>query len=110
MHELLNSLVSNDYIRMVLFLITGVFMGYTLQPVPEWINTLFKDSQVFKAIILLTIGIIAGYPLESTGKLLVIVIGVVVTLFLFEYARKYKPTVDVDVNLQDVRPVDKSSM
>lgn len=85
--ELQNKLFNNDYFRMFFLLITGVFIGYTLQPVPKWINNLFDNSYIFKFIILFMVGAIALHPLNKT-KAFKIIIGTVITLFLFYLARQ----------------------
>ena len=40
-------------------------MGYTLQPVPTWLNNIFNTSQVFKFIVLYLAGLVAVYPVSE---------------------------------------------
>ena len=39
-----NESMVNNYVRMFIMLICGVFIGYTLQPVPQWLSDLFDTS------------------------------------------------------------------
>ena len=43
-----NFIYQNNSIRMMLFIISGVFLGYTLEPVPKTLEKLFKTSIIFK--------------------------------------------------------------
>lgn len=83
-----NMLFQNDTLRTTLLIMTSVFIGYTLQPVPKWLNNLFDTSHVFKFIIMMIVGITALYPLDAT-KLINIIIGSIIVLVLFEASRKY---------------------
>ncbi len=82
-----NNILSNDYLRVLLLLITGVFMGYTLQPVPKWLNKMFDTSILLKFIVLFIAGSISLYPLNN-NSLMWITIGSILTLVLFQYMRK----------------------
>jgi hypothetical protein len=68
-----NSILSNNYLRVLLLLITGVYMGYTLQPVPKWLSNLFDTSVFFKFAVLFIAGSIALYPLNDKSFMWVIV-------------------------------------
>ena len=83
-----NNFLQNDYLRIALLLITGVFMGYTLQPVPKWLNKLFDTSHTLKFFVLFIAGCIAVYPVTKTNVVWV-GLGSVLTLLLFHIARKY---------------------
>lgn len=85
--EFQNKLLGNDYFRIFFLLITGVFIGYTLQPVPKWLNYLFDNSIIFKFIILFMVGIIAGHPLDKS-KTFKVALGAFIVLFLFYLARQ----------------------
>jgi hypothetical protein len=82
-----NNILSNDYLRVLLLLITGVFMGYTLQPVPKWLNKMFDTSILLKFIVLFIAGSISLYPLNN-NSLMWITVGSILTLGLFQYMRK----------------------
>ncbi len=82
----INSVLSNQYIRTVLVLLTAVTAGYTLQPVPDWLMKLFH-SNIFKFVVLFIVGCIAFYPLtkERLNQLLIAII-LLLTLFgIFRY-------------------------
>ncbi len=83
---LINNFLENNHIRMFLLLITGVFMGYTLQPVPKWLDTLFNTSHILKFFVLFIAGSISVYPLNS-NSIISVLIGTIITLLIFESAR-----------------------
>lgn len=85
--ESTNNILSNDYLRVLLLLITGVFMGYTLQPIPKWLNKLFDTSILLKFTALFIAGSISLYPLNN-NSLMWVTIGSILTLVLFQYMRK----------------------
>ena len=60
-----NKIFKNNYLRMILLLISSVFMGYTLQPVPKWLNNLFDTSNILKFFILFISGSLVVYPLNE---------------------------------------------
>ncbi len=80
--------LNNDLIRYTLLVISGIFAGYMLQPVPKWLNNLFDNSNVFKFIILVFIGATALYPLDEK-KFFNIIIGSIFILVLFAILRKF---------------------
>jgi hypothetical protein len=92
--ELSNKTISNDFVRVSLLMLAGVLAGYTLQPVPKWINYHFDNSPIFKYIIILFIGLTAFYPLDKT-KFTNVAIGSLFILIIFMILRKiddyYKP-------------------
>lgn len=65
-----------------------MFAGYTLQPVPKWLNDQFDNNIILKFVILVVIGITALYPIDEK-KFLYIVLTSVITLALFEILRKF---------------------
>ena len=83
-----NEFLRNDYLRIALLLVTGVFMGYTLQPVPKWLNKLFDTSHTLKFFVLFIAGCIAVYPVNKSN-ILWVGLGSALTLGLFQAARKY---------------------
>ncbi len=83
-----NSILQNNHLRMLLLLVSGVFMGYTLQPVPKWLNNLFDTSNVLKFLVLFVSGAIAVYPLTQENIIIVTLCSVIV-LFIFQMARNH---------------------
>lgn len=82
----LNNTFSNDFFKLFSLLLTGIFAGYTLQPVPKWLNKLFDSSHIFKFIIIFTIGITSVYPINK-NKISNIFISSVVILVIFSVFR-----------------------
>lgn len=83
-----NEFLRNDYLRIALLLVTGVFMGYTLQPVPKWLNKMFDTSHTLKFFVLFIAGCIAVYPVNKSN-IIWVGLGSAITLGLFHAARKY---------------------
>lgn len=83
----LNSVFSNDLIRYGTIVLTGVYAGYTLQPVPRFLNDLFDNSTLFKLLILLFIGFSNFYPLDATKVQYIVIISIAI-LLLFNHMRK----------------------
>jgi hypothetical protein len=81
-----NNTFSNDFFKLISLLLTGIFAGYTLQPVPKWLNKLFDNSNIFKFIIIFTIGITSVYPINK-DKISNIFISSVVILVIFSVFR-----------------------
>ena len=63
-------------------------MGYTLQPVPKWLNNLFDTSNILKFLVLFISGAIAVYPLTQENIIIVTLCSIIV-LFLFQMARTH---------------------
>lgn len=84
----LNGLLSYNYVRAFLFLVTGVFMGYTLYPVPKVLDNMFMKSYWFKFAILFIASSVAVYPVSSQG-LVVILVTTFLALYAFTMARAY---------------------
>jgi len=81
--EIINKILENLYIKTFLIILTGIYAGYTLQPVPKWLNELFDTNLIFKFIIILIIGITMLHPLDMS-KLMVVIVCAVLILGLFE--------------------------
>ena len=84
----MQQVLHNDYLRTILLLVSSVFIGYTLQPVPKWLNKLFDTSHIFKFLILFTAGCVAVYPVNNNNIKWVVVCSIL-TLVFFHVARKY---------------------
>lgn len=83
----LNILFENIYLKNLLFLLSGILMGYTLQPVPEWLNHLFNTSIILKFIILFISCISILHPMDSE-KIIISFVCCTLTLILFEISRR----------------------
>lgn len=83
-----NNSLFNNYVRIFIMLICGVFMGYTLQPVPHWLTNLFDTSNIFKFFILFFAGVTAVYPLDN-NEIYYIFFGSLLILVLFSFFRRY---------------------
>ncbi len=82
----INIFFNNDLFRMFMLILVGIFAGYTLQPVPKWLNSLFDKSNLFKFIIIMIIGITAVYPIDK-NKLINIILSSTLILLLFNFFR-----------------------
>lgn len=85
-----NNLLENNYFRTIILLVSGVFIGYVLQPVPKWLNYLFNTSFTLKFLILFITGCVAVYPVNKNNKYIIFWIGLcsVLLLLVFKLARK----------------------
>jgi hypothetical protein len=83
-----NFIYQNNSIRMMLFIISGVFLGYTLEPIPKTLDKLFKTSIIFKFLILFVTACIYVYPL-NIHHIINIVICSIMALVIFEGIRIY---------------------
>ena len=76
----------NDFLKLLSTLFTGILVGYTLQPVPKWLNNLYDNSNIFKFIIIFITGIISTYPIDSS-KIINSFISSVIILVIFSVFR-----------------------
>lgn len=81
-----NNILKNDYIRVFIMLITGVFAGYTLQPVPPWLSTFFDKSNILKFLVLFLGGSVAAYPLTNHNIIIVSICSLII-LTIFQLFR-----------------------
>ena len=88
-HAFLNNTFANNYLRMLIMLLCGVFIGYTLQPVPQWLSHLFDTSNFFKFIVLFLAGLTAVYPLDQ-NEIYDIILGSLTVLLIFNLLRRFK--------------------
>jgi hypothetical protein len=88
-----NEFLRRDYLRITLLLVTGVFMGYTLQPVPKWLNKMFDTSHILKFFVLFIAGCIAVYPVNKSN-IIWVALGSALTLGIFYAARQYDKYLD----------------
>jgi 4-hydroxybenzoate polyprenyltransferase len=97
-----NLFLGNNYIRFIILMITGVFMGYTLQPVPKWLDNLFNNSHIFKFIVLFLAGAVAVYPITQENIMWIFVASVG-TMVIFEMFRKLDDRMDKNAPLKVFR-------
>lgn len=90
----MDSLINNiNYIfnetkllRFLFYIISSVFIGYTLQPVPVWLNEQFNTNSILKYIIMVITGMYLTLPI-TIEKLIYILIASFAILQLFAYFR-----------------------
>jgi hypothetical protein len=63
-------------------------MGYTLQPVPKWLNNMFDTSNTLKFFILFIAGCVAFYPVNKYN-IMCVAVGTILTLLIFHIARQF---------------------
>jgi hypothetical protein len=85
--ESINYTLQNVYLRNFIFILSGVFMGYTLQPVPVWLNHLFNTSHILKFIILFISCLSVFYPMDEKEMAITFVCCILV-LIVFYILRK----------------------
>jgi hypothetical protein len=83
----INGVLSNQYARAFLALLTAICAGYTLQPVPDWIMKLFH-SNIFKSLVLFVLGCVILYPVTNE-KINQIIIAIILILTLFGIFRYF---------------------
>ena len=84
----INTLLDNKGFKTFMIVFTGVLAGYTLQPIPKWVNNIFNNSNTFKLFVLVSIGLTVLHPLDGEEVVLILVMSGVM-LYLFELSRKY---------------------
>ena len=86
MHNTINNFIKHNFFRTFLTLCFGVFIGYTLQPIPQIFQDLIQ-YHLTKYFILVILGILTFYPINNE-KLVEILIGSFLVLVMFELMRK----------------------
>lgn len=87
----INAALSYTPLRVFLTLLLGALAGYTLQPLPKMLESLTRDSFLFKFVVLTLLALVTNLPL-SENRLLTIVGCVVGILLLLEYLRSLPTT------------------
>jgi hypothetical protein len=72
--------------RFLFYIISSVFIGYTLQPVPVWLNEQFNTNSILKYVILVITGMYLTLPITSEKLMYILVISFAI-LQLFAYFR-----------------------
>ena len=103
-----NYIYQNNSVRMMLFIISGVFLGYTLEPIPKTLEKLFKNSNIFKFIILFVTACIYVYPL-NIQHLINIVVCSILALVIFEGIRIYDKYVEEKEKEMDTAAISAAS-
>ena len=88
-----NLFIDNKYSYTFTYILISIYIGYTLQPVPEWLNKLFNESNIFKFIILFLFMSLSfhGKPNGITYEdITIISVSSICILTIFEYFRKIK--------------------
>jgi hypothetical protein len=88
MTEGINYVTNTKYISLFIFMLSFVYAGYTLYPVPSKMNKMFNRSLLLKYVVLLVIAIYISQPLTSE-KLQICLIVSVLVLLLFEVLRNF---------------------
>jgi hypothetical protein len=79
-----------EFLRLLLSTFFGVYLGYTLQPVPRVIDVLFRESQIFKFLIMSCFIFVNLLGMEfSIMNVITSVVLSAILLAGFEYARKF---------------------
>jgi hypothetical protein len=84
----INSVLQYTFLRMFILISTSILIGYTLQPVPLWLNNLFNNSNVFKFIIIFLCGLSMYYPITIESFILLFLTTFII-LMSFSVIRKY---------------------
>jgi hypothetical protein len=82
----INNILSDGFIKYFLLIMTSIFIGYTLQPVPEKLNYLFNNSYLFKFMILFITGILFTHPINCYEIYVIFIISIII-LLLFKMLR-----------------------
>jgi hypothetical protein len=77
----LNLVLSNDVLRLCLIIVTSTMIGYTLQPVPQWLSSLFDHNIVFKFIVVFLLGVVSMYPLSASKMWIILISSLLVVAF-----------------------------
>jgi hypothetical protein len=86
--NVLNALLSNNMGRLFILAVASVYTGYTLYPVPKFLDNLFYTSNVFKYLILVLVLGASIFPLDESKTMLVLTVPALVLIF-FEMLRQY---------------------
>lgn len=99
-----NLIYQNNSIRMMLFMISGIFLGYTLEPIPKTLDKLFKNSIIFKFIIIFVAGCIYVYPLNIEHIINILVCSII-ALVLFEGIRMYDKYIEDKEKIKEEKKI-----
>lgn len=73
-------------VRFLFYIISSVFIGYTLQPVPLWLNEQFNTNSILKYVILVVAGMYLTLPITAEKLMYILVVSFGI-LQLFKYFR-----------------------
>jgi hypothetical protein len=97
---ILNSTLDNVHFRYAVLVIVSVFAGYTLQPVPKYLNSLFDTSILLKYAIQVLVLATAAYPLNDEN-IFPVLLAPVVVLGIFELLRKFESSKELAIDVND---------
>lgn len=86
--DIVNDTLGNRHINIFLMLISGIFLGYTLQPIPKWLNKQFNTNYLLKYIIICTVGLTSLHPITRENFISVMIISFAI-LIMFDLMRKF---------------------
>lgn len=78
----INDILSNKYMYTFFTLFSGIFLGYTLRPIPKWLNKIFDTSRMFKYFVIVIVGLTIMYPIDKTEFSAIIIMAVVILVIL----------------------------
>jgi len=89
-----------DGLRIPLLLLSGVFIGYTLEPVPHWLMIYFRTSNLFKFLILVIAGLTAFEPyLLNPSNIGIVIFSAAGLIILFDYFHRIEESKVVGISL-----------
>ena len=86
--------LNNPYVRIILVVMTSIFAGYALRPVPKILDDYFTNSYLFKFVILFVFAFMLNTQYLKNSDLLgycvLIAVCVLVVLLFFHGIRNYE--------------------
>ena len=98
MTNVINTALSNKHTYAFFTLFSGIFLGYTLQPVPNWLNDIFNTNQLFKYFVIVIVGLTVTYPVDKTEFIAIIIIAAVILVLLELMREKIEKYVDQTID------------
>ena len=102
---LFNKLLNNNLFHIIIYILTSIYIGYTLQPVPVWLNTLFDKSFIFKFFILffnVSLYLYAKDSNISLNDLIIIIVSCIGILLLFHFFRELDKNKNLEKDEKDL--------
>ena len=84
--DIINCFFKNEYVRYYFIILVVINISYTLQPIPTTLNKLFKESNIFKFIVLFLGLILIQYPVD-TAKIYISISIPIIILMMFGIMR-----------------------
>ena len=86
--EGLNYVFGNKFVRMFIAILTSIWAGYILQPVPAWLNNVFNTSHAFKFVVLVFIGLAMSDPITLDSLATTLLTATAISV-VFAFMRHY---------------------